>query len=197
MGAADRPAHSAEGRGWRWGVIAVAAIGLSGCASTAAPGNPAAGPAVTGSPTATASAGEVRSAGSGALCENAGTVNRLTVRRVNSIPANHQHFSFPARVAVSDAGQALSVARALCALQPEPGGAMSCPADFGVTYRLDFATGGRSLPPVTIDASGCEGVSGTGVARWTVHSPAFWGVLGAAMGLPHPGHAAFAGTMPS
>jgi hypothetical protein len=196
MGAGDHHARCAEGRGWLWGGIAVAVIGLAGCGSVTSTGHSATGNSATGH-SATGSASEVRSAGRGALCEAAGAVDRLVVSRVNSIPANHQHFSFPATVAVSDAGQARSIARALCALQPEPSGAMSCPGDFGVSYRLDFAAGGRSLPPVTVEASGCEGVSGAGVARWTVDSPGFWGVLGTAMGLPHPGHAVFAGTMPS
>jgi hypothetical protein len=124
-------------------------------------------------------------------------VDRLTVTRADAIPGNHPHFSFPATVAVRDATSARTVARTLCALQPAPSGALACPIDLGVTYRLDFAAAGRSLPPVTIRAGGCEGVSGGGLSRWTMRTPAFWSVLGKAMALTHPSHTAFAGTMQS
>jgi len=124
-------------------------------------------------------------------------VDRLTVSRVNTIPANHPHFAFPATVAVTDAAQARTAARALCGLQPAPGGVLACPADLGISYRLDFATAARRLPAVTIQAGGCEAVSGAGLTRSSVRTPAFWAVLGRAMGVIHPSHAAFAGTMQS
>ncbi len=194
MGAGDRHARCADGRRWLCGAMAVAVLGLAGCGSTAAPGKPAAGPTATGNAAATGPASAVLSAGHGVLCSAAAAVDRLTVSRVNQIPANHPHFSFPATVTVSDAARARSVAQALCALAPEPRGVLSCPADFGITYRLDFAVAGRTLPPVTIRASGCEEVSGAGLAK-AIRRPAFWGVLGTAMRLAHPGNAAFTGTM--
>lgn len=170
---------------------AIGMVGLAGCGSATVTGNAAS----SGNAACTGSASQVWSAAGGTLCAGVAAVDRLTVSRVNAIPANHPRFSFPATVAVSDATQARSVARELCALQPPPRGAVACPADLGIIYRLDFATSGRSLPQVTIQAGGCEGVSGAGLARWTMQTPAFWAVLGTAMGLTHPGHAAFAGTM--
>jgi hypothetical protein len=167
----------------------VGLIGLAGCGSAASNTVSSAGAKAT---TATS---QVRSAAGGTLCADAGAVNRLTVSRMNTLPANSPRFSFPATVAVSDAAQARAVARALCALQPLPRGVVACPADLGITYRLDFATSERSLPPVSIRAGGCEGVSGAGPTRWSIRTPAFWTVLGTAMGLAHPGHAAFSGTM--
>ena len=196
MGVRDRQALSAG----RWGgprsaMVAAGLAGLLGVAGLAgcggATGNAAAAPAAG----PTGSASQVRSATSGTLCAGAGTVDRLTVVRLNTIPANHPHFSFPATVAVSDATQARTVARALCALQPLPGGAMACPIDLGIAYRLDFAAAARSLPRVTIQAGGCETVSGAGLPLWSMRTPAFWSVLGKAMGLTNPGHAAFDGTM--
>jgi len=102
-----------------------------------------------------------------------------------------------ATVTVTDVVQARTAAQALCALRPEPGGVLACPADLGISYRLDFATSKRSLPAVTIRAGGCEGISGAGLTRSSMRTPAFWAVLGRAMGLAHPSHAAFAGSMQS
>lgn len=152
--------------------IAVAGAALAGCGSARA-GTPA---------------------GSG-LCASAGRVSRLVVRRVNQIPRNHERFSFPARVTVADPAKARFVARALCALPPMPSGAMSCPADWGIGYRLRFTADGRKLPAVTAQATGCRGVRGLGRSAWTARSPGFWRVLGSAMGITHPGSSAFAGRL--
>jgi hypothetical protein len=190
MSVRDRRDHHAMRRGWRWGAAAAAVVSLSACGSATGSGTapPAAAPAPAGP------ASQVRSAGGGALCADAGAVDRLTVSRVNSIPANHPRFTFPATVTVTDAAQARTVARALCALGPARSH-IACPADFGLTYRLDFTAAGRGLPPVTVRAGGCETVSGAGGIRWTMRSPAFWAVLGRAMGLANPGHQVFVGTM--
>jgi hypothetical protein len=193
MGVRDGQAHSAGRRGWLCGAVTAVAIGLAGCGGGSAPENAAS----SGTPAPTGPASQVRSLAGGPLCANAGAVDRLTVSRVNTIPANHPHFAFPATVAVTDAAQARTAAQALCALQPEPGGVLACPADLGISYRLAFATSQRSLPAVTIRAGGCEGVSGAGLTRSSMRTPAFWAVLGRAMGLAHPSHAAFAGTMQS
>jgi hypothetical protein len=137
----------------------------------------------------------LRSAGRGTLC--ASVLDRLTVSRVNSLPGNRPHFSFPATVQVDAAAQAQAVARALCSIPPLRSGDLACPADFGIVYRLDFASAGERLPEVTIRAGGCQTVAGAGLSGSAISSPAFWTVLGTAMGLKGPGHPAFAGTMPS
>jgi hypothetical protein len=199
MGVWDRRARSAGRRRWLGAAVAAAAVSLSACGSVTVTATGTA--AHTGSasqvPSAIGAASQVRSAGRGTLCAAAGAVDRLTVSRVNSIPGNHQQFSFPATVAVAGAAQARAVARALCALPARPRGPIFCPIDLGVTYRLGFAVSGPSLPPVTIGAGGCEEASGAGMARWIGSTPAFWTVLGKAMGLTNPGHSAFVGTMPS
>jgi len=189
MGVWERRARSLGRRGWLCAAVTGAAVSLSACGSVSATGTAA-------STASTGSASQVRPAGHGTLCAAAGAVDRLTVSRVNSFPGNHQRFSFPATVAVTDAARATPVARALCAL-PSASLDIGCPADLGIIYRLDFASAGHNFRPVTIRAGGCEGVSGLGLNRWLIRSPAFWGVLGQAMGLPDPGHVAFAGIMPS
>ena len=193
MGIREWRALSAGRRGWLCGAVAAAAIGLAACGGGSAPGNATS----TGTPASTGPASQVRSLAGGPLCANAGAVDRLTVSRVNTIPANHSHFAFPATVTVTDAVQARTAAQALCALRPEPGGVLACPADMGISYRLDFAASKRSLPAVTIRVGGCEGISGAGLTRSSMRTPAFWAVLGRAMGLTHPSHAAFAGSMQS
>jgi hypothetical protein len=189
MGVWDRRAHGARHGVWLRAAAAAVLIGLAGCGSAARH------PVSSGTAKATGATAQVRSAAAGPLCADAGAVNRLTVSRLNALPANSPRFSFPATVAVGDAAQARAVARALCALQPLPRGVMACPADLGISYRLDFATAARRLPPVSIRAGGCEGVSGAGLTRWSMRTPAFWAVLGTAMGLADPGHAAFSGSM--
>jgi hypothetical protein len=119
----------------------------------------------------------------------------LTINRVNLFPQNHEHFSFPAQVTVTDAAEAQAVARALCALAPMPRGPILCPIDWGVSYRLLFAAGGGRLWQVKVDASGCQEVSGVSPARWIAGSTAFWSVLGNAVGLSHASSVTFAGTI--
>jgi hypothetical protein len=195
MGVWDRQARGAGHRIWLRGAAAPGLIGLAVLIGLASCGSAPSNAASSGRAKPAATASQVRSATGGTLCAETGSVHRLTVSRVNALPVNHPNFSFPATVAVSDAAQARAVARALCAPQPLPRGVVACPADLGITYRLDFATSRRSLPPVAIRAGGCEGVSGAGLTRWSIRTPAFWTVLGTAMGLAHPGHAAFSGSM--
>jgi hypothetical protein len=133
------------------------------------------------------------------VCAHAGDVDRLTIRRVNSFPRNHVYFSFPAQVTVTSAPRAQAVAQALCALPAMPAGTFNCAMDWGISYRLTFTAGGRKLRPVTVDATGCEQVTGLGPAspvRWTARSPAFWSVLATAAGLGPADQATFAGTPP-
>jgi hypothetical protein len=156
----------------------VLAIALA-CAALAACGSARAGTMASG----------------GGLCASAGRVDRLVVERVNQIPRNHERFTFPARVAVTDPREARTVARALCALPPMPSGTFNCPADLGIVYRLGFTADGRKLPAVSAQATGCGGVRGLGRSAWTARSPGFWRLLGTAMGIPRPGNPAFAGRM--
>ena len=77
------------------------------------------------------------------------------------------------------------LATALCGLPRAPRGPVSCPADFGGSFRLAFAAGGRPFPPVTVQVSGCRVVTGLGPAR-TGRSAAFWRTLGKDLGFKLP-----------
>jgi type IV pilus biogenesis protein CpaD/CtpE len=134
------------------------------------------------------------SKGSVALCSKQAGVTRLVVSRVSALPQNHLHFAFPAGITVSSPARARAVAGMVCGLPAVPQGAMSCPADWGVSYRLQFAAGSASFPVVTARAGGCGVVTGAGPARWPARVPGFWTVLAHAMGLS--GGAALQGTHP-
>jgi hypothetical protein len=119
--------------------------------------------------------------GSG-LCSQIAQVTRLVVKRANLIRRDHEHFTSPPQVTVSDPAKARSVAEAACALPPMPSGAVACPADFGLIYRLTFSADSAELSPVTVEASGCSVVRGLGQARTAARSPGFWRVLRKAEG---------------
>lgn len=129
----------------------------------------------------------------GSLCDNVGRVGRLVVKRVDLIPQNHPHFTFPAKVTVSDPVTARSIAHAVCALPAMPRGPMSCGADLGVTYQLSFAADGKQLPLVRAGGV-CTEVRGARQTRWTARSPDFWQTLGAAMGIRQASFSTFEGT---
>jgi len=141
----------------------------------------------------TVSAGTEGGAGDG-LCGSSRRVDRLVVERVDLLPQNHPHFTFPARITVTDPAQARSVAHAACELPPMPSGSFSCPNDMGIVYRLTFTAGGKELPRVQADAGGCGLVHGIGQTRWTISSPGFWTALAAAMGIRQPTSSTFSGT---
>jgi hypothetical protein len=121
-------------------------------------------------------------AGGSGLCGQAGQVTRLVVKRGGLIMALGRQSAFRVKGTVTDPVKVRSVAEAACALPPMPSGAMSCPADSGLTYRLVFSVGHRELAPVSADATGCGEVKGLGETRWTGRSPGFWRALRKAEG---------------
>lgn len=130
------------------------------------------------------------------LCGNVSQVNRLVIKRINGLPKNHNRFTFPATVAVSDPQQAQAVAHAACALPPMPGGSMSCGGDFGIKYLLRFTTKVSPEPStVKVEAGGCDEVHGLSPTRWTARSPAFWKLLAKVLGAGPPGRSTFTGTI--
>lgn len=129
-----------------------------------------------------------------ALCADPGAVSRLVVTRVPAIRSvGARHFVFPRQVTVTDAATARAVARALCALPTMPPGVVSCPAQLlGTTYRLRFSADGRKLPAITVQATGCQTVTGLGPVRRVI-SGHFWTVLGSALALRSPAQSSFVG----
>ena len=128
------------------------------------------------------------------LCRSIGQVDRLVVRRVDAIPHNGIHFSFPAVTVVTGVTSVQDVAKVVCALPRIPATVMNCPADLGITYRLSFTAPNETFPTVVVSATGCETVRGIGPTRSVAGSPNFWRRLGEDMGLPSPTWATFRGT---
>jgi hypothetical protein len=150
----------------------VACAGLVGCAEPAG-------------------ASAVRAPASTSLCRTATRVERVVVRRVHGNP--QLRIRFPARVVIVVPFRARQAAAAVCSLPLRPAGIFNCPIDFGVTYQLRFTADGKDLRPVTIQAGGCEAVSGLGRARWAARSPQFWRTLGSAAGIRHATFRTFGG----
>ena len=163
-------------------LIVMAVLVLASCGSSVGRGDP--GPS------------RPASAAGSTLCGSVSTLDRLVVRRSDAFPQNHMRFSFPAEVAVTDATQVRAAARGLCSLPKMPTGTMSCPADIGIVYHLAFSAGQRSLPPVEVDATGCQGVRGLDSERWVARSPGLWPTLGRAIGLSSASYATFRGSGP-
>jgi hypothetical protein len=144
----------------------------SGASSAGAPGSGA-----TRAPGAGGGGG-----GSPVLCRDAATVTSLIVVRNYGIRVPDLQATLPTLVAVTSPPRVRAVARALCGLPPMPRGVLECPALLvGTGYTLHFAVGGQPLPMVTIEATGCEAVTGVGPVRRAL-SPGFWRVLAEATG---------------
>ena len=134
-----------------------------------------------------------------ALCREAGSVTSMEIVRSGGarIPQELQN-AMPDRLTVSRPASAQQVARALCALPKMPHGPVHCPALFiGTTYHLIFTANGRQLPTVTIEATGCQTVTGVGAVRRASTSPGFWRVLDLAAGKPARGPSVFSGGAPN
>jgi len=177
--------------------LTLAACGSIHASATGAAG-PAAGAASTASAKASASPSSAGSgSGSAALCRDAATVTGLQIVH-EGVRQPELQIAFPGEVTVSSPAQARAVARALCALPAMPAVVFHCPAMFqGTTYQLNFTLDGRRLPAVTIEASGCETVTGIGPVRRAGTSPGFWRVLATSAGMRPPGRPVFSGTNPT
>jgi hypothetical protein len=148
----------------------------------------------TSEATASRSAGAVTRAT--ALCDSSGSLTHLVVRRVDAFPQNHIRFSFPATVVVRETAAVRRVARALCALPAMPNQGLHCPMDLGITSHLEFSSPTQHFRVVTVDATGCQSVTGLAPQRWIARSPGFWRTLGSAMHLKTPSWETFRGGRP-
>jgi hypothetical protein len=177
MSLSNSRSGAAGRRGLARAALLLAPLALTACGSVVAGSSSGA----AGSPAAPVSARQ------GALCADKGAVNHLAVTRKGMVThVQEQRFTFPADVSVTSAAQAQNVAKALCALPPQPTGIVNCPADLGISYQLKFAADGHQPDVVTVASTGCEVVSGAGKLRTTATAPRFWAVLGTAMRLHSP-----------
>jgi hypothetical protein len=193
VGGSTAGGRAAWGRVWLC-AAALAAIALAGCGSIPASSTgatSAASPKASPSPSVSPGAAAVQVA----LCQHTATVTGLDIMRNHVIRVPQLQIAFPpGQITVATPARARAVARALCALPPFPRGVFNCPAlTFGTTYLLRFTADGRRLAAVSIEATGCEVVSGIGPARWAAKSPGFWRTLATAANVSPPGRTAFTG----
>jgi hypothetical protein len=170
--------------------VAAGLVVLAACGTTPAPGSGGAAPAgASGSPgTASTAPG---SAAQPVLCRDAAAVTGLRIVRLPGLHVPQAQTAFRGQATAVSPAQARAVARALCALPAMPHGILDCPALFpGTSYQLRFTADGRALPVVTIEATGCDTVTGVGQVRRAL-SPVFWRVLATAAGLSPPGQGVF------
>ena len=161
--------------------VALACPSLTSCGAPARASASATGPTGPTGPTG--------------LCGSIGQIDRLVVQRIDQLPQNHPSFTFPTTTTITGPARTREVAEAACALPPMPSGTFACPADMGIVYRLTFTGGGKELPQLQADPSGCGQVTGLGQTRWTITSSGFWPALAAAMGVTPQTTATFLGTI--
>lgn len=191
----DRPEATGRRAGWA-GVLlcaALAAIVLAGCGSISASSTgaaTAASPKASPSPSVSPSAAATQVT----LCQHTATVTGLEIMHNHVMRVPQLQIAFPSQITVATPPRARAAARALCALPLLPAGVFHCPnLTVGTTYLLRFTADGRRLPAVSIEATGCEVVSGVGRARWAAKSPGFWRTLATVANLSPPGRTAFTG----
>jgi hypothetical protein len=183
--------------------VVLGTVALAACGSVAASGSGAgsghASPSRSASGRASGSPG---SAGGGvgfsppALCQDGARLTSLEIVRNHGTKLPELQPGFPIQITVTDPARVRAVARALCSLPDMPRGLLHCPALLlGTAYTLHFTAGGRPLPLVTINSTGCEAVTGVGPVRRAI-SPGFWRVLAEAIGVKPPGPPVFGGQNP-
>lgn len=150
-------------------LVAGAAAGLAACGS-AAPGGAAPGSAASGRAAAGRTASGGQPAG-GRFCAAARAADRVVAS-----PGPGRRALLPGAITITDAAQVRALAAAVCALPAMPSG-LHCPAEVRGTVQLVFAAGGRDLPPVRIQDSGCRSVTGIGRTRWWARSGQFHRLL--------------------
>ena len=151
-------------------IAATALVGLAACGSatadrTAPPASTSAlgssQQPVTGASTLT----------DGSLCSDGQAADRVAV----------SGSAAPRQVTLHGATQVQAMVAALCALPAMPPG-QHCPGASAGSVRLVFAAGEQSFPPVSVQESGCHGVTGLGATRSWSPSSAFGRMLSEAVG---------------
>jgi len=185
------------------GLTLVVALMLAGCGQVHAGGSaqrttggsgPAGGSRPSRSHTGQSGASQAGGAAVlGKLCAHPAIVTAVRVVRTPSLAQMGGTKPLPRSVpaiVVADRGKARSLAHVICSLPTMPHAVWQCPIDVGGGYVLEFMSGRRQFQPVTVQASGCEPVTGTspGRARWVARTPGFWTALSRLAGIQAPAH---------
>lgn len=124
------------------------------------------------------------------LCADQASVSRVRVAHIPSIaqldpgkPEQNRVFT----ITVADPAKARELAHAICSL-PAAGHAVArCAVNTGGGYQLMFSATNVRLPVVSIQAAGCQRLTGAGKARLAA-STGFWAAFSRATGIKAPAH---------
>jgi hypothetical protein len=107
------------------------------------------------------------------VCRDIHTLQRVVITRAPGPMTSYMHEFMPLGLTVSKPPVVRGLAATLCSL-PAPPPMLHCPVDFGLSYRLMFASFRQVYPPVTMDLTGCRTVRGLGHPRWWARAPQAW-----------------------
>src|SRR6266702_727242 len=179
------------------GLVVIATAALAGCGQVGAgqgtPGAADSGPHAGQSPEGQSPGQAAAPMAVRSVCADPAAVMSVRVVRLPSRSQLGQTKPVPKKlpsIVIRDRAKARGLARLVCGLPKLPRGVYACPVDIGGGYQLIFAAAGRPLPAVTVRASGCESVTGAGLAgaRWAGKSPRFWPRLARLTGIQAPAH---------
>lgn len=167
---------------------AAATAALAGCGTAAAPGTAAAGSSGSGPSGAASSPAQADLT----LCTSTQALTRVVVTSYRGYTGGPEVRRVP-KVTVTILSRVRKLAEHICALPGAPRGTLHCPMNTGATYRFAFSSPSATFPPVVVEVSGCQLVTGSGKERWVARTPEFWPVLSkigimAPMHLPVSGH---------
>ena len=153
-------------------IAATALVGLAACGSATADRT---APQASASASARGSSQQPVTGAStptgGSLCLDGQAADRVVV----------SGSAAPRQVTLHGATQVQAMVAALCALPAMPPG-QHCPAASAGSVQLVFAAGEQSFPPVSVQESGCHGVTGLGATRSWFPASAFGRMLSEAVG---------------
>jgi hypothetical protein len=185
---------SAATKGILAAVAVSAMLGLAACGSAVAGGPARSGSSSAAKKSAVQPGGTMIPAAAGAgvpLCVHIPSLVKVTFMRSAGM-RDGRHLPVPAFIVMKNGTEVRRLATILCSLPLMPS-VVNCPANFGTSYRLAFATAKQGFPIVTVQTSGCRTVSGLGKTRWWARSPQVGDVIRRTMGAgstllpPHQG----------
>jgi hypothetical protein len=145
------------------GAIATVIVLLAGCGSIPE-GSAGAG---QHSDTPSASTQPVGGNAGLTLCSNPAAAQHALVSHLSGLHSYGVYGTTASQSGVvTGPDQTRALAEALCALPVMPPGRRLCPIAVFNVYQLVFTVSGRTLPVVTVRASGCRQVTGLGQIRW-------------------------------
>jgi hypothetical protein len=177
------------------GLIVIATGALAACGTEQAGGSAtgsgnhaASGPRASHRPVTSGGAPMIRM-----LCAEPRGVAEVRVVRFGSRGQMGQTKPMPRPapgITISDPVTVRRLVQVICMLPQMPRGLINCPADGGGGYVLEFSAPGERFHAVTLLASGCESVTGTGAGRprWVAKTPLFWELFAHLTGIASPAH---------